>query len=255
MSRHFSSIQEFSLCLKASVTVRVVDVEPTMQFFAKKNVKTGLMESVPYFKGILQDATSSIRCVWWSMPDQHVAFQGLIGKCVTASGVQITLSHVRYADLNRFSVSFDGVRLSEMKVIADVASIPTMMVTTGGHLPGGSGQHLQVQGNMLPGAGGGWEMYSSQSLSPSPLKRPSSTEQACCDRPDMPFCLRRPGVRHVPKCQLCGAALNDTLNPVCGMTGVLHLMPEAPGKPELARRLMELFGDTNKEEDSEKKKE
>ena len=246
MSRHFSSIQEISLCQKASMTVRVIDVEPTMLFFAKKNGKTGLMESVPYFRGVLQDATSSIRCVWWSMPDQHVAFQGLIGKCVTASGVQINLSHVRYSDLNRFSASFDGVRGSEMKVIADVASIPTMMVTPEGRLPAG----LPAS----PGSGA-WEMHASQSLPPSPLKRPSSTEQACCDRPDMPFCVRRPGVRHVAKCQLCGAAVDDALNPVCGMTGALHATPEAPVM-SLARQVMlqELAKvDTDNEEESGKK--
>ena len=225
-----------SLCQKASMTVRVIDVELSMQFFAKKNSKTGLMESVPYFRGVVQDATSSIRCVWWSMPDQHVAFQGMIGKCVTATGGQITLAHARYADLNRFSVSFDGIRGSDMKVIPDVASIPTMMVTPAGTLPAGPGQ-LPVQASpgsgawemhaweMHPGSGA-WEMHASQSLSPLSAKRPS-TEQACCDRPDMPFCQRRPGVRHVPKCQLCGAAVNDVLNPVCGMTGIPHAMPDA----------------------------
>ena len=251
MSRHFNSIQEFTLCQKASMTVRVIDVEPGMQFFAKKNVKTGFMESVPYFKGILQDATSSIRCVWWSMPEQHVAFQGLIGKCVTATGGQIVLANARYADLNRFSVSFDGTRGSEMKLIANVPSIPTSMVTPGGPLPAGPGQQLPVGAG---GAGGGWEMHASQSLSPSPMKR-LSTEQACCDRPDMPFCQRRPGVRHVAKCHLCGAAVDDVLNPVCGMTGNLHVAPDAPGKPELARRLLELFGNTDKEEDGKKTEE
>ena len=251
MMRHFQSIQEFTLCQKASMTVRVIDVEPGMQFFAKKNVKTGFMESVPYFKGILQDATSSIRCVWWSMPDQHVAFQGLIGKCVTATGGQIVLANSRYADLNRFSVSFDGTRGSEMKLIANVPSIPTSMVTPGGPLPAGPGQQLPVGAG---GAGGGWEMHASQSLSPSPMKR-LSTEQACCDRPDMPFCLRRPGVRHVAKCHLCGAAVDDVMNPVCGMTGTLHVAPDAPAM-SLARRVMlqELAkADTDNEEDSEKK--
>ena len=249
MSRHFNSIQEFTLCQKASMTVRVIDVEPSVQFFAKKNSKTGLMESVPYFRGVLQDATSSVRCVWWSMPDQHVAIQGLIGKCVTASGGQITISHVRYADLNRFSVSFDGVRGSEMKMIVDVATIPTMMITpAAGPLPAG-----QLPVHASPGSGA-WEMYASQSLSPSPLKR-TSTEQACCDRPDMPFCQRRPGVRHVAKCHLCGAALNDTFNPVCGMTGILHVTPDVPVM-SLARQVMleELAkADTDKDEDSEKK--
>ena len=242
MSRHFNSIQEFTLCQKASMKVRVIDVEPSMQFFAKKNSKTGLMESVPYFRGVLQDATSSVRCVWWAMADHHVAFQGLIGKCVTATAGQITLSHARYADLNRFSVSFDGTRGSEMKVIADVVSIPTMMVTPGGPLPVGSGLSTVV--------GGVLEMYASQSLSPSPMKR-TSTEQACCDRPDMPYCLRRPGVRHVAKCHLCGSAVNDMLNPVCGMTGTLHVTPDAPAML-LARRLL-AKADTDQEEDSEKK--
>ena len=97
-------------------------------------------------------------------------------------------------------------------------------------------------------------MHASQSLSPSPMKR-LSTEQACCDRPDMPFCQRRPGVRHVAKCHLCSAAVDDVLNPVCGMTGNLHVAPDAPGKPELARRLLELFGNTDKEEDGKKTEE
>ena len=246
MMRHFHSVNEFTLCQKASMTVRVIDVEPAMQFYAKKNSKTGLIESIPYFKGVLQDATSSIRCTWWSMADQHVAIQGLIGKCVTASGVQITISHARFADLNRCSVSFDGVRGSEMKVIADVVSIPTIMVTPG------VTPLLVIHGPML-------EMHASQSLSPSlsPFKR-TSTEQACCDRPDMPFCVRRPGVRHVPKCHLCGSAVNDALNPICGMTGAPHVtpgatvLPNSPGKPELARRLMWEEPDTDQEEDSEK---
>ena len=252
MSRHFNSIQEFTLCQKASMTVRVIDVEPSLQFFAKKNSKTGLMESVPYFRGVLQDATSSVRCVWWSMADQHVAIQGHIGKCVNASGGQITISHARYADLNRFSVSFDGIRGSEMKVIPDVASIPTMMVTPAATLPAGQ---LPVAQEASPGSGS-WDMHSSQSVPSSPFKR-TSTEQACCDRPDMPFCQRRPGVRHVAKCHLCGAPVNDPLNPVCGMTGVPHVMPDAPAM-SLARRLMldELAkADTDKDEDSEKKKE
>ena len=36
MSRHFNSYQDFNLCQKASMTVRVIDVDPGIQFFAKK---------------------------------------------------------------------------------------------------------------------------------------------------------------------------------------------------------------------------
>ncbi len=108
MSRHFNSIQEFSISRSASFTVRVIEVESTMQF-----TRTG----VPYFRGILQDSTSYIRCTWWSMPAQHVVFQGLIGKCVTATRGQIVLARFPFNDLNRFTVNFDGNRGSEMELI------------------------------------------------------------------------------------------------------------------------------------------
>ena len=50
------------LCNKVSVTVRIIDVEPQMETFFKKNSKTGMVESVPF----------------------TVAYQGMISKCVLA---------------------------------------------------------------------------------------------------------------------------------------------------------------------------
>jgi len=45
--------------------------------------------------------------------------------------------------------------------------------------------------------------------------------EPCCARPDLPFCLRRPGVRHKEKCPLCAEVISET--PVCGMTGKYHV--------------------------------
>ena len=90
----------------------------------------------------------------------------------------------------------------------------------------------------------------SLSFSPSPLKRPS-TEPTCCDRPDMPFCQRRPGFRHVAKCQLCGSALNDAVNPICGMSGVPHSLPDVLGPGARGQELAK--ADTDKEKESETK--
>ena len=52
MSRHFPSIEQFMLCNKASVTVRIIDVKPQMENFFKKNSKTGMVESVPFYRGL-----------------------------------------------------------------------------------------------------------------------------------------------------------------------------------------------------------
>ena len=91
MSRHFTSIQQFVLCNEASATVRVIDVEPQMEIFKKKNSVTGIVESITFFRGVIQDVTGSIRCTWWSMAEMHQPFQSMIGKCVLAKKFGITL--------------------------------------------------------------------------------------------------------------------------------------------------------------------
>ena len=252
MSRHFPSIKQFMLCNNATVTVRVIDVEPQMENFLKKNSKTGMIESVPYYRGVIQDATGAIRCTWWSMTEMHRPYQGMIGKCVLANNFGITLAHPKFCDLSHFCCSFDGTRGSEMTVVDDDGKIPRTMVTPG-PIAVGPGRQLLAASQPSP-TKKGVEIcpsppFSSQSFSATstPVKRP--VEQACCDRPDMPFCQRRPGVRHVLRCELCMAPMNDTKNPICGMTGVRHVMPE-----ELTGRLMEFIRGHEKNETNDGKK-
>ena len=247
MSRHFPSIKQFMLCNKASVTVRIIDVEPQIESFLKKNSKTGMVESVPFYRGVIQDATGAIRCTWWSMTEMHRPYQGMIGKCVLAQNFGITLAHPKFCDLSRFCCSFDGTRGSEMIVVEDDGTIPKTFflpapIAVGpgcqqlaASLPSYTAEAVDVSKIVSPVI-----PFSSQSFNATstPLKRPG--KQACCDRLDMPFCQRRAGVRHVFRCELCMAPMDDPNNPICGMTGVRHKLP--------AVRLIELIRGTDMKE-------
>ena len=255
MSRHFPSIKQFMLCNSASVTVRIIDVEPQIESFMKKTAKTGMNESIPYYRGVIQDATGAIRCTWWSMTEMHQPYQGMIGKCVLANNFGITLAHPKFCDLSRFCCSFDGTRGSEMTVVEDDGTIPKKMFQPAPIAVGPGSQQLAAappshtaeagdvskSGPSLP--------FCSQSFSPTatPMKHPG--EQACCDRLDMPFCQRRAGVRHVPRCKLCMAPMDDAENPICGMTGVRHGLAE-----ERAVLLIELKRGTETNETKDCKK-
>ena len=242
MSCHFPSVQQFVLCNKASVTVRVIDVEPQIENFLKKNSKTGMVVSLPFYRGVIQDATGSIRCTWLSMTEMHRPYQGMIGKCVLAKNFGITLAHPKLCDLSRFTCSFDGTCGSEMTVVEDDGTIPKTMFMQAPIAIGPGRQQIAA----LPPSHTAVAVdvtshpICSQSFSATttPVKR--SGEQACCDRLDMPFCQRRAGVRHVPCCDLCLTPMDDANNPVCGMTGVRHKLP--------ADRLIELIRDTETNE-------
>jgi len=53
------------------------------------------------------------------------------------------------------------------------------------------------------------------------LRLEQERPEPCCARPDLPFCLCRPGVRHKEKCPMCAEVISET--PVCGMTGKYHV--------------------------------
>ena len=246
MSRHFPSVQQFMLCNNASVTVRVIDVEPQIENFSKKNSKTGMVESLPFYRGVIQDATGSIRCTWLSMTEMHRPYQSMIGKCVLAKNFGITLAHPKFSDLGRFTCSFDGTRGSEMTVVEDDKTIPKMMFMPAPIAIGPGGQHLAApppshttEAVDVTKCCPSYTLCSQSFLAATtPVKRP--VEQACCDRLDMPFCQRRAGVRHVLRCELCMAPMDDSKNPICGMTGVRHKLP--------ADRLIELIRGTDMKE-------
>ena len=63
-----------------------------------------MVESVPYYRGVIQDVTGSIRCTWWSMTEMHRPFQGMIGKCVLANNFDITLAHPKCVTWAAFAV-------------------------------------------------------------------------------------------------------------------------------------------------------
>ena len=84
--------------------VRIIYVDPQMENILKKNAKTGMVESVPYYRGVIQDVTGSIRCTWWSMTEMHRPFQGMIGKCVLANNFDITLAHPKCVTWAAFAV-------------------------------------------------------------------------------------------------------------------------------------------------------
>ena len=50
--RQFTSVSQLVVCLKESATLRVIDVEGDVQFYNRKNTKSGMMESIPYFRGV-----------------------------------------------------------------------------------------------------------------------------------------------------------------------------------------------------------
>ena len=257
--RQFTSVSQFVVCLKGSATLRVIDVEGDVQFYNRKNTKSGMMESIPYFRGVLQDQTGPIRATWWNMLPDHATFRSLQGQTVLCHGFSVALAHPRFADLNRFSVSFDGTKGGSMRPCADIGTIPIEMV-----VPATIGGAPTLDNTPMMGAFGmvpSWESPSPAGRSTqgsaqgTPIKREGDpATDACCDRMDMPFCLRRPGVRHVPRCPHCQRMINDPQSPVCGMTGALHMPSTTTSNEPVLARKMNFTEDADTDLDTAEKK-
>ena len=257
--RQFTSVSQFVVCLKGSATLRVIDVEGDVQFYNRKNTKSGMMESIPYFRGVLQDQTGPIRATWWNMLPDHATFRSLQGQTVLCHGFSVALAHPRFADLNRFSVSFDGTKGGSMRPCADIGTIPIEMV-----VPATIGGAPTLDNTPMMGAFG--MVPSLESPSPAGRSTPGSAQgtpikregdpatDACCDRMDMPFCLRRQGVRHVPRCPHCQRMINDPQSPVCGMTGALHMPSTTTSNEPVLARKMNFTEDADTDLDTAEKK-
>ena len=256
--RQFTSVSQFVVCLKGSATLRVIDVEGDVQFYNRKNTKSGMMESIPYFRGVLQDHTGPIRATWWNMLPEHATFRGLQGQTVLCQGFSVAVAHPRFSDLNRFSISFDGTKGGAMRPCADIGTIPIEMV-----VPAiGGAPTLAIGGplDITPTAGALGMVPSWVSPSPAgrstpgtPIKREGDpATDACCERMDMPFCLLRPGVRHVPRCPHCQRMINDPKSPVCGMTGALHMPSTTTTNDAVLVRVMNFGDDADTDIDADK---
>ena len=205
MSRKFK-VKDLMVAPKVEITVRILDVDPELLFWQRqRRGPSGIItENVPYYRLTVQDNTGACRATVWNGVDWFQKFQGALGSMVTVTG-QCQLSKKGFDDLSARCLSVDPSK-GGLAVFGapDDPSVPSELV-----VQKASSGSLLTQDTIL------------SSLLESPLlKRPASGPEPCCARPDLPFCLRRPGVRHKEKCPLCAEVLSDT--PVCGMTGKYH---------------------------------
>jgi len=247
-------------CPKVEVTVRLMDCDQEPVFWQRqRRLPTGQMttENVPYFRTIVQDGTGSCRATFWNSLDVLAKLQTAVGKVVVLTG-QCALSKKGFDDLSSRCLSIDVTKGGAVDINAkDDTSIPTSLILPadqyGNPLTTAPSTHMASIPLSPPTTNNGTQ----GSVQSSPLlKREATGEAPCCHRMDLPFCVRRPGVRHDEKCPLCAESVSGT--PICGMTGKYHQgMDPKPvegskqtGVPSIAR-VLDLMGDKTDQDDND----
>jgi len=246
-------------CPKVEVTVRLMDCDQEPVFWQRqRRLPTGQMttENVPYFRTIVQDGTGSCRATFWNSLEVLAKLQTAVGKVVILTG-QCALSKKGFDDLNSKCLSIDVTKGGAVNHdVKDDAAIPTSLILPADQYGNPLTTAPSTLGVGIPLSPPTTTSGSQGSIPASPLlKREATGEAPCCHRMDLPFCVRRPGVRHDEKCPLCAESVSAT--PICGMTGKYHPgmdpKPAEGGKktevPSMLARVLDLMGEKGKDED------
>jgi len=222
MSRKFK-VKDLMPAPKVEVTVRILDVDPEPLFWQRqRRGPSGIItENVAYYRLTVQDNSGACRATVWNGIELLPKFQQALGSMVTMTG-QCQLSKKGYEDLSTRCLSIDPTKGGGAIFGAvDDPSVPSELT-----VPTTSTVLRSVFGSLQDSP------LTSGPLTQEtpPLKRLATGPELCCARPDLPFCLRRPGVRHAEKCPLCSEVLSET--PICGMTGKYHVGHNDPKEEE-----------------------
>jgi len=209
-------VKDLAPAPKVEVTVRILDVDPEPLFWQRqRRGPSGVIsENIPYYRLTVQDNSAACRATVWNGIDWINKFHQGLGSMVTLTG-QCQLSKKGFDDLSTRCLSVDPTKGGmALFGVPDDPSVPSELIV-----------QKASSGSLLT-----QDTSFGSLLETPPLKRQASGPEPCCARPDLPFCLRRPGVRHKEKCPLCAEVISET--PVCGMTGKYHVGHGGPKEEE-----------------------